>query len=58
MTSPARAFPPPTPQRVVPPAEGVDLVGAEPAAAAFPTALGVATDAGARRHGSSTSPSH
>jgi GTP cyclohydrolase IA len=47
MTSPARAFPPPTPLRVVPPAEGVDLVGAESAAAAFLTALGVATDAGA-----------
>jgi GTP cyclohydrolase IA len=47
MTSPARAFPPPTPLRVVPPAEGVDLVGAERAAAAFLTALGVATDAGA-----------
>jgi GTP cyclohydrolase I len=47
MTSPARAFPPPTPLRVVPPAEGVDLVGAESAAAAFLTALGVATDASA-----------
>jgi GTP cyclohydrolase IA len=47
MTSPARAFPPPTPLRVVPSAEGVDLVGAERAAAAFLTALGVATDAGA-----------
>jgi GTP cyclohydrolase I len=44
MTSPARAFPPPTPLRVLPPAEGVDLVGAERAAAAFLTALGVATD--------------
>jgi GTP cyclohydrolase IA len=49
MTSTARAFPPPTPLRVVPPAEGVDLVGAEQAAAAFLTALGVATDAGATR---------
>jgi GTP cyclohydrolase I len=47
MTSLARAFPPPTPLRVVPPAEGVDLIGAERAAAAFLTALGVATDAGA-----------
>ncbi len=47
MTSPARAFPPPTPLRVVPPAGGVDLVGAERAAAAFLTALGVSTDAGA-----------
>jgi GTP cyclohydrolase I len=47
MTSPARAFPPPTPLRVVAPAEGVDLVGAERAAAAFLTALGVGTDAGA-----------
>jgi GTP cyclohydrolase IA len=47
MTSPARAFPPPTPLRVVPPAEGVDLAGAEHAAAAFLAALGVATDAGA-----------
>jgi GTP cyclohydrolase IA len=47
MTSPARAFPPPTPLRVVHPAEGVDLVGAERAAAAFLTALGVATNAGA-----------
>jgi GTP cyclohydrolase IA len=47
MTSTARAFPPPTPLRVVPPVEGVDLVGAEQAAAAFLTALGVATDAGA-----------
>jgi GTP cyclohydrolase I len=47
MTSTARAFPPPTPLRVVPPAEGVDLAGAERAAAAFLTALGVATDAGA-----------
>ncbi len=46
MTSPARAFLPPTPLRVVPPG-GVDLVGAERAAAAFLTALGVATDAGA-----------
>jgi GTP cyclohydrolase IA len=48
MTSTARAFPPPTPLRVVPPAEGVDLAGAEHAAAAFLTALGVATDAGAK----------
>jgi GTP cyclohydrolase I len=47
VTSTARAFPPPTPLRVVPPAEGVDLVGAERAAAAFLTALGVATDGGA-----------
>jgi GTP cyclohydrolase IA len=47
MTSTARTFPPPTPLRVVPPAEGVDLAGAERAAAAFLTALGVATDAGA-----------
>ena len=46
MTSTARVFPPPTPLRVVPPAEGVDLVGAERAADAFLTALGVATDAG------------
>jgi GTP cyclohydrolase I len=45
MTSTARAFPPPTPLRVVPPAEGVDLVGAERAAAAFLTALGVCPDA-------------
>ena len=44
MTSAARAFPPPTPLRVVPPAEGVDLAGAERAAAAFLIALGVATD--------------
>jgi len=47
MTSTARAFPPPTPLRVLPPAEGVDLVGAEQAAAAFLTALGVSTDTGA-----------
>jgi GTP cyclohydrolase I len=47
VTSPARPLPPPTPLRVAPPAEGVDLVGAERAAAAFLTALGVATDAGA-----------
>jgi GTP cyclohydrolase IA len=47
MTSTAHAFPPPTQLRVVPPANGVDLVGAEQAAAAFLTALGVATDAGA-----------
>jgi GTP cyclohydrolase I len=47
VTLTARAFPPLTPLRVVPPAEGVDLVGAERAAAAFLTALGVATDAGA-----------
>jgi GTP cyclohydrolase IA len=45
MTSPARAFPPTTPLRVVPPAEGVDLAGAERAAAAFLAALGVQTDA-------------
>ena len=44
MTSPARAFPPTTPLRVVPPAEGVDLAGAERAAAAFLAALGVQTD--------------
>jgi GTP cyclohydrolase I len=47
VTSPARPLPPPTPLRVAPPAEGVDLVGAERAAAAFLTALGEATDAGA-----------
>jgi GTP cyclohydrolase IA len=47
MTSIAPVLPPPTPLRVVPPAEGVDLVGAERAAAAFLTALGVATDTGA-----------
>jgi GTP cyclohydrolase I len=48
MTSPASVgSPPPPPLRVVPPAEGVDLIGAERAAAAFLTALGVATDAGA-----------
>jgi GTP cyclohydrolase I len=47
MTSTAHAFPPPTPLRVVPPAEGVDLAGAEQAAAAFLSALGVRTDAGA-----------
>ena len=47
MTSTARAFPPPTPLRVLPPAEGVDLVGAVQAAAAFLTALGVSTDTGA-----------
>jgi GTP cyclohydrolase I len=50
VTSPARAFPPPTPLRVVPPADGVDLVGAERAAAAFLTALGLATDGGATAH--------
>jgi GTP cyclohydrolase I len=44
MTSPARAFPPTTPLRVVPPAEGVDLAGAERAAAAFLAALGVQTE--------------
>jgi GTP cyclohydrolase IA len=48
MTSAATAFPPPTPLRVVPPADGIDLAGAERAAAAFLTALGVATDADAR----------
>jgi GTP cyclohydrolase I len=47
MTSTVRTFPPPTPLRVVPPAEGVDLAGAERAATAFLAALGVATDAGA-----------
>jgi GTP cyclohydrolase IA len=48
MTSAARAFPPPTPLRVVPPGGGADLVGAEHAAAASLTALGVTTtDAGA-----------
>jgi GTP cyclohydrolase I len=47
MTSTAPVTPPPTPLRVVPPAEGIDLVSAERAAAAFLTALGVATDAGA-----------
>jgi GTP cyclohydrolase I len=41
------ATPSPTPLRVIPPVEGIDLVGAERAAAAFLTALGVATDAGA-----------
>ena len=41
------ATPSPTPLRVVPPVEGIDLIGAERAAAAFLTALGVATDAGA-----------
>ncbi|TQM43695.1 GTP cyclohydrolase I FolE [Pseudonocardia cypriaca] len=47
MTSPARAFPPTTPLRVVPPADGVDLPGAERAAAAFLAALGVQTDTAA-----------
>jgi GTP cyclohydrolase I len=48
MTLPApAASPPPTPLRVVPPVEDIDLIGAERAAAAFLTALGVATDAGA-----------
>ena len=39
--------PSPTPLRVVPSVEGFDLVGAERAAAALLTALGVATDSGA-----------
>lgn len=41
------ASPSPTPLRVVPPSDGIDLIGAEQAAAAFLTALGVATDSGA-----------
>jgi GTP cyclohydrolase I len=49
MTYPATApvsigLPPTTPLRVVPPAEGVDLAGAERAAGDFLTALGVTTD--------------
>ncbi|GAA0906825.1 GTP cyclohydrolase I FolE [Pseudonocardia zijingensis] len=45
MTATARSLAPPTPLRVVPPADGADLAAAERAAAAFLTALGVATDA-------------
>jgi len=41
------ATPSATPLRVIPPVEGIDLIGAERAAAAFLTALGVATDSGA-----------
>jgi GTP cyclohydrolase IA len=44
MTSAPSAFPAPTPLRVVPPADGIDLAGAERAAAAFLTALGVPAD--------------
>lgn len=47
MTSPAPDYPPAAPLRVVPPVEGIDLAGAERAAGAFLTALGVATDSGA-----------
>jgi GTP cyclohydrolase IA len=46
MTSPALA-PPVTPLRAVPSFDGIDLAGAERAAADFLTALGVATKAGA-----------
>jgi GTP cyclohydrolase I len=48
MTSTAPAgYPSPVPLRVVPPSEGIDLTGAERAAAGFLAALGVATDSGA-----------
>jgi GTP cyclohydrolase IA len=48
MTSPAPiGYPAPTPLRVVPPSEGIDLARAERAAAEFLTSLGVATDSSA-----------
>ncbi|MHA6783247.1 GTP cyclohydrolase I FolE [Pseudonocardia saturnea] len=47
MTSPAPALTQATPLRVVPPAEGIDLAGAERAAGDFLAALGVTTDSGA-----------
>jgi GTP cyclohydrolase I len=48
MTAPAPTrFPPVTPLRVVPPLEEIDLAGAERAAAACLSALGVATDTAA-----------
>jgi GTP cyclohydrolase IA len=48
MTSPApMGYPPPTPLRVVPSSEGIDVARAEYAAAEFLAALGVATDSGA-----------